>query len=64
MFQDNISELLKFSGHIMSVLSAIKKNKAEKRIVSNGQIMLFLDMAFKEGLSTKETVEQKSERSE
>ena len=61
---DNISELLKLSSYIMSVLSAIKKNKADKGIESNGQIMLFLDVVFKEGLSTEETFEQKSERSE
>lgn len=49
----NISELLKFSSYIMSVLSAIKKNKADKGIESNGKIILFLDVMFKEGLSTK-----------
>lgn len=47
----------------MAVLSAIKKNKADKGIKSNGQIMLFLDVVFKKGLSSKETFEQKSERS-
>lgn len=61
---DNISELLKLSSSIMSVLSAIKENKADKGIESNGQIMLFLDVVFREGLSTEETFEQKSERSE
>lgn len=58
------SELLKFSSYIMLVLSAIKKNKVDKGIESNGQIILFLDVGFKEGLSTKETFEQKSERIE
>lgn len=48
----------------MLVLSAIKKNKVDKGIESNGQIILFLDVGFKEGLSTKETFEQKSERIE
>ena len=61
---DNISEPLKFSSCIMSVLSATKRNKADEGIESNGQIMLFWDVVFKEVLSIKETFEQKSERSE
>lgn len=47
---------------MMLVLSAIKKNKADKGIEGNGQIILFLDLGFKEDLSTNETFEQKSER--
>ena len=58
---DNISESLKFSSYVMSVLSATKRNKADKGIESNGQIMLFWDVVSKEVLSTKETFEQKSE---
>lgn len=54
---DNISELLKISSYIMSVLSVIKKNKTDKGIESNGKIRLFLDVGFKE-----ETSEQKSKR--
>lgn len=61
---DNISESLKFSSYVMSVLSATKRNKADKGIESNGQIMLFWDVVSKEVLSTKETFEQKSERIE
>lgn len=60
----NISALLKFSSYTMSGPIAIKKNKADKGIESNGQIILFWDVVFKEGLSSKETFEQKSERSE
>lgn len=61
---DNISESLKFSSYVMSVLSATKRNKADKGIESNGQIMLFWDVVSKEVLSTTETFEQKSERIE
>lgn len=61
---DSISELLKFSSCVMAVLSVIKKNKTDKGIESNGQLMLFWDAVFKEDLFTKETFEQKSERSE
>lgn len=46
----------------MLVLSATKKNKADKGIEGNRQIILFLDLEFKEGLSTNESFEQKYER--